>query len=152
MDKVQYRKFLMAKIDVAQREVEVMKDLVSMLDAEETTPVETSAPVKQEQKEELKKAKAPKKKSEPQPEKEVESETEAQETEAVADEDDFMNDEATDIDAPTLDDVRKVVKAFAAKHGKQKTEKLLSKFGAAAIPQIKAKDFAKVIELANKYL
>lgn len=150
MDKSTYRKFLMAKIDVAQREIEVTKELVAMLD-EETAPVaQDAAPAKQEAKAEPKKEKATKKKPEPQPEKEVEPETESA-PEAAADEDDFFGDD-TDIEAPTLDDVRKVIKAFAAKHGKQKTEKLLAKFGAQAIPQIKEKDFSKVIELANKYL
>ena len=143
MDKNTYRKFLMAKIDVAQREIEVTKELVAMLDEGTVTSAEETqaAPV------EPKKAKASKAKPETKQEAPEKIETESE----TSLDDDFMNDDA-DISAPTVDDVRKAIKDFAAKHGKQKTEKLLSKFNAQAIPQIKEKDFTKVIELVNKYL
>lgn len=147
MDKIHYRKFLMAKIDVAQREIEVTKELVSMLDGETHTEAPEKVETKVEPKKEKPTKKAPKAEVEAAPEVEQEQESAP---EASSDDDFFGEDD--DLKTPTVDDVRKVVKAFAAKHGKQKTEKLLSKFGAQAIPQIKEKDFAKVIELANKYL
>lgn len=77
--------------------------------------------------------------------------------EAAAEEDaaddldlDMGDDEAAD--EPTLEDVRKVVKDFATKHGKDKALKLLSKFKVTSIPDIKKADYAKVIELAKKHL
>lgn len=146
MDKNTYRKFLMAKIDVAQREIEVTKELVAILDSE-SAPQSAAVEVVSEAPKAEKKSKAKTEKvQEVKPEVEVEV---SQATESL--DDDFMGEDE-EISAPTLDDVRKVIKAFAAKHGKQKTEKLLAKFGATAIPQIKEKDFSKVLELANKYL
>lgn len=149
MDKNAYRKFLMAKIDVAQREIEVTKELVAMLDGETHTEAPEKVEIKPEPKKEKSTKKAPKVEVEAAPE--VEPETEQEAAPEASNDDDFFGED-DDLKTPTVDDVRKVVKAFAAKHGKQKTEKLLSKFGAQAIPQIKEKDFAKVIELANKYL
>lgn len=68
-------------------------------------------------------------------------------------EEDMFADEAEAQDeSPTLDEVRKVVKDFATKHGKEKALKLLGKFKVTAIPDIKKADYAKVIELAKKYL
>lgn len=69
------------------------------------------------------------------------------------DDDDMFGDDAADEDTgPTLDDVRKVVKDFATKHGKEKALKLLGKFKVTSIPDIKKADYAKVIELAKKHL
>lgn len=66
--------------------------------------------------------------------------------------DDMFGDEAEADEGPTLDDVRKVVKDFATKHGKEKALKLLGKFKVTSIPDIKKGDYAKVIELAKKHL
>jgi hypothetical protein len=75
------------------------------------------------------------------------------ETEPEAADDDMFGDDPTEEDAgPTLDDVRKVVKDFATKHGKEKALKLLGKFKVTSIPDIKKADYAKVIELAKKHL
>lgn len=67
------------------------------------------------------------------------------------DDDLFGDDEPAD-EGPTLEDVRKVVKDFATKHGKEKALKLLGKFKVTAINDIKKADYGKVIELAKKHL
>lgn len=72
--------------------------------------------------------------------------------EAEADDDMFGDDAADEDTGPTLDEVRKVVKDFATKHGKEKALKLLGKFKVTSIPDIKKADYAKVIELAKKHL
>jgi hypothetical protein len=73
--------------------------------------------------------------------------------EVASDDDDMFGDDAAEEDTgPTLDDVRKVVKDFATKHGKEKALKLLGKFKVTSIPDIKKADYAKVIELAKKHL
>lgn len=69
-----------------------------------------------------------------------------------ADADDMFGDEAEGSDEPTLDDVRKIVKDFATKHGKDKALKLLGKFKVTAINDLKKGDYSKVIELAKKHL
>lgn len=73
--------------------------------------------------------------------------------EAAEESDDLFGDDAAEEDeGPTLEDVRKVVKDFATKHGKEKALKLLGKFKVTSIPDIKKADYAKVIELAKKHL
>lgn len=72
--------------------------------------------------------------------------------EVEVEEDDMFGDDAEESNEPTLEDVRKVVKDFATKHGKEKALKLLGKFKVTSIPDIKKADYAKVIELAKKYL
>ncbi len=67
------------------------------------------------------------------------------------DDDLFGDDEPAD-EGPTLEDVRKVVKDFATKHGKEKALNLLGKFKVTAINDIKKSDYGKVIELAKKHL
>lgn len=67
------------------------------------------------------------------------------------DDDLFSDDEPAD-EGPTLEDVRKVVKDFATKHGKEKALKLLGKFKVTAINDIKKADYGKVIELAKNHL
>lgn len=76
------------------------------------------------------------------------------ETEAAAEtsDDDLFGDEEPADEGPTLEDVRKVVKDFATKHGKEKALKLLGKFKVTAINDIKKADYGKVIELAKKHL
>ena len=65
----------------------------------------------------------------------------------------MFGDEADEaLNEPTLDDVRKVVKAFATKHGKEKALKLLEKFKVTSIPDLKKKDYAACIDLANKHM
>lgn len=86
---------------------------------------------------------------------EVESpfkDTPAEETEG--DDDDLFGDDAADAAPaePTIDDIRKVVKDFCAKHGKEKGLKLLGKFKAASIPDVKKGDYQKLIDLAKKHL
>lgn len=75
------------------------------------------------------------------------------ETETATDDlDDMFGDEKVEDTGPTLEDVRKIVKDFATKHGKEKALKLLGKFKVTSIPDIKKTDYAAVIELAKKHL
>jgi hypothetical protein len=86
---------------------------------------------------------------------EVESpykETKADLADATDDLDDMFGDEKVEDTGPTLEDVRKIVKDFATKHGKEKALKLLGKFKVTSIPDIKKTDYAAVIELAKKHL
>lgn len=138
------RKIVFAEMNVAAYRQKVFADLLAELDgrgasnanAEEVeTVVETKTAAKG------------KSKSKPvQQVEEVETEVES------AEEDDMFGDEAEEDQGPTLDDVRKVVKDFATKHGKEKALKLLGKFKVTSIPDIKKTDYAKVIELAKKHL
>lgn len=65
---------------------------------------------------------------------------------------DFLDEEVQDaVKEPDVADVRKAMKDFANKHGKEKTLKFLGKFKATAIPELNKKDYAKVIELAQKH-
>jgi len=146
MDAKFFRKYLMSKLDAAQREVEILKAAIEGLDSDGPAPaseeVEDAPPVKKSSKKDETKKTESKKKTE-----EV--------VEESTDMDDFMSDEPLEDDVmkePTSDDVRKIIKDFATKHGKEKSLKLLSKFGASAINDIKKKDFSKVIELASKHL
>lgn len=71
---------------------------------------------------------------------------------AEGDDLDFLDEEAEEIvKAPEIADVRAAVKEFANVHGKEKCVAFLKKFGASAIPELKKKDYAKVIELAKKH-
>lgn len=138
------RKFLMYQLSAAQAQVAALEHAIKGLDGEggETTP----APAK-ETKTEKKSGKGAAKT------KPVETEPEAQVDDAVEADDLDMDLDAVDgSEEPTLDDVRKVVKDFATKHGKEKALKLLSKFNVTSIPDIKKADYAKVIELAKKHL
>lgn len=90
-------------------------------------------------------AKPAKKAAKPEP---VVEETE--ETEESSGLDEMFNDEAEP--EVTVDDVRKVIKAFGAKHGKEKVLNALKKFKAQAISDIKKADYPKVIELLSKYI
>lgn len=134
------RKYLMSKIDCAQREIEINQMLVKQLDAE--TEVGTTAETKIQKVEpevETKKVKKAEKKTEA-----VVAETES---------DDLFGDgEAEKSDEPTTEDVRKVVKDFATKHGKEKALKLLGKFKVTNIPDLKKADYSKIIELAKKHM
>lgn len=132
------RKYLMSKIDCAQREIEINQMLVKQLDSE--TEVGTTADSKVEVKAETK--------AEPKTKKaEKKAEVVAEETEDL-----FGDDEAEKSDEPTTEDVRKVVKDFATKHGKEKALKLLGKFKVTNIPDLKKADYAKIIELARKHM
>lgn len=55
-------------------------------------------------------------------------------------------------DEPTIDDVRRVIKAFGMKHGKEKALKLLGKFKATSVQEIKKADYGKFVELGSKYI
>ena len=134
------RKYLMSKIDCAQREIEINQMLVKQLDGE--TEVGTTADSKVEVKAETK--------AEPKTKKaEKKSEAVVAETES---DDLFGDDEAEKSDEPTTEDVRKVVKDFATKHGKEKALELLGKFKVTNIPDLKKADYSKIIELAKKHM
>lgn len=147
MDKETLRKVVFAQLNAKTYEVELLKNLLAEIDggtveAQEAQP--EAAPVKKAEK---KTESKPKAKAKPEP---VQEEVEAEETEEA---DDMFGDDAAEEDqGPTLEDVRKVVKDFATKHGKEKALKLLGKFKVTAIPDIKKSDYAKVIELAKKHL
>ena len=138
------RKIVFAEMNVAAYRQKVYADLLAELDgrgASNASAEEVETVV------ETKTAAKTKSKSKPvAPVEEVETEVEA------AEEDDMFGDEAEEDQGPTLDDVRKVVKDFATKHGKEKALKLLGKFKVTSIPDIKKTDYAKVIELAKKHL
>lgn len=129
------RKMVFAEMNVAAYRQKVFSDLLAELDgrtAEATEPEETVVETKT-------KGKTKSKPVEPEPE-------------ATEDDDDMFGDEPEVDQGPTLEDVRKVVKDFATKHGKEKALKLLGKFKVTSIPDIKKTDYAKVIELAKKHL
>lgn len=144
----------MSKLDSAQREVEMLKGAVASLDAEETTSTEEAeaeeTPTKKSTKVDAKSSKKSAKKVE---EVEEETETEA-DAESVEESDDdmFADEDGGEDDQPTVEDVRKIVKSFATKFGKDAALKLLKKFKATAIPELKKNEYAKVIELANRHL
>jgi hypothetical protein len=71
--------------------------------------------------------------------------------EEVVENDDMFGDESLS-DEPTVEDVRKIVKTFSAKHGKDKALKLLGKFKVTAIPDLKKSDYQPLIDFANKHL
>lgn len=156
MDKQFLRKYFMSKLDSAQREVEILKGAVASLDAdnetaEETSEEEVAAPSKKAAaKTDAKSSKKAAAKKE-EAEEETEAEADAESVEE-SDDDMFGEDEAEEDDQPTVDDVRKIVKSFATKFGKDAALKLLKKFKATAIPELKKNEYAKVIELANRHL
>lgn len=135
------RKIVFAEMNVASYRVKVFSGLLAELDGRQAEATEEETVV------ETKTAAKTKSKSKPvaAPVEEVETEVEA------AEEDDMFGEEEVD-QGPTLEDVRKVVKDFATKHGKEKALKLLGKFKVTSIPDIKKTDYAKVIELAKKHL
>lgn len=151
MDKQFLRKYFMSKLDSAQREVEMLKGAVASLDAEETTSTEEAeaeeTPTKKSTKVDAKSSKKSAKKVE-----EVEEETETEEASEESEDDMFGEEASEEDDQPTVEDVRKIVKSFATKFGKDKALQLLKKFKATAIPDVKKADYAKLIELANKHL
>jgi len=122
----------------------------------EAAPAETKAAQPEAAPAETKAAKGKgKAKAAPAPEVDDALETAHADAEADAasegDDDLFGDDEPAD-EGPTLEDVRKVVKDFATKHGKEKALNLLGKFKVTAINDIKKSDYGKVIELAKKHL
>lgn len=134
------RKIVFAEMNAASYRAKVYGDLLAELDGRTASTEEAETVV------ETKTATKTKSKSKPvAPVEEVETEVEAEE-------DDMFGEEAEEESGPTLDDVRKVVKDFATKHGKEKALKLLGKFKVTSIPDIKKTDYAKVIELAKKHL
>jgi hypothetical protein len=105
-------------------------------------------PVKEDAGEPVNATKKTKGKAKAKPEVEPEETEEVSET--SEDDDMFGDDEEAD-NTPTLEDVRKAVKNFATKHGKEKTLKLLGKWKVTAINDLKKADYGKVIELAQKH-
>lgn len=145
MDEKFYRKYLFSRLDTVQREAEVLKECIALLDKGEDKEArdveEATPPKKTSAKTEVKKGKA---KAEPE-------ETEELEAADDADELDLESDEESEPEL-TVDDVRKTVKTFALKHGKDKALKLLQKFKTTSISDLKKTDYSKVIELAQKHL
>lgn len=138
------RKIVFAEMNVASYRVKVFSELLAELDGRATGTVEAT---EEETVVETKTAAKTKSKSKP-----VAAPVEEVETEVEAEEDDMFGDDAEVDQGPTLEDVRKVVKDFATKHGKEKCLKMLSKFGVTSIPDIKKQDYPKVIALAKKHL
>lgn len=141
------RKIVFAEMNVAAYRQKVYADLLAELDgrgasnasAEEVeSVVETKTATKGNAKTKSKSAPV------------VEAEEDM--NEVAQDDNDMFDEEVEEDQGPTLDDVRKVVKDFATKHGKEKALKLLGKFKVTSIPDIKKADYAKVIELAKKHL
>lgn len=146
------KKYLLYKLSSAQAEVAMLEEQIKALPAEGDAPA--AAPAKNEKKNEKKSSgKKDAAKTEPAPEAGVETDEFADASESSDGDDlDMDLDSGDAADEPTLDDVRKVVKDFATKHGKEKALKLLGKFKVTSIPDIKKGDYAKVIELAKKHL
>ena len=132
------RKIVFAEMNVSAYRTKVYEDLLAEIDGRSTEKEDVKGTTTAKKVETKKTTKV----------KEVVEEI-AEESEA--DDDMFGDDDAKDED-PTLDDVRKIVKTFATKHGKEKALKLLGKFKASAIPDVKKQDYAKIIELAKKHL
>lgn len=136
------KKMLTARLYLAKMEFEIINQAIKNLDKEgemsekSDEAEETPAPVKT--KATTKKAAAPVK---------VEESDESEESE-----DDLDLDGEDETPAITLEAVRKTVKTFALKHGKDKAVKLLQKFKATSMSDIKTNDYAKVIELAEKHM
>lgn len=158
MDRKALRKTVFAIMNAKQYEAELYKTLLTEIDgleveakavqADTTTEQEYPAietPVKKKAAKETTKVATTKKAAKVE---EVEAEEETDDT------DDMFADEigGEEDQGPTLEDVRKVVKDFATKHGKEKALKLLGKFKVTAIPDIKKTDYSKVIELAKKHM
>jgi hypothetical protein len=152
----QLRKIVFAEMNAASYRVQVFAELLAEIDGRQ-------APQSEAVVDELKETKtAPKKESPKKETKKAVKEEVVEEDDSVhgggpandhqSDDDDMFGDEAEEDAGPTLDDVRKVVKDFATKHGKEKALKLLGKFKVTSIPDIKKQDYAKVIELAKKHL
>ena len=135
------RKIVFAEMNVASYRVKVFSELLAELDGRQAEATEEETVV------ETKTAAKTKSKSKP-----VAAPVEEVETEVEAEEDDMFGDDAEVDQGPTLEDVRKVVKDFATKFGKDKALQLLGKFKVSSIPDIKKTDYAKVIELANRHL
>jgi len=138
------RKIVFAEMNVADYRVKIFKDLLAELDgkgaAEETEAEETTTATK--------KAATTAKKGAT---KKVEAE-EVEAEEVESNDDDMFGDGAELDNEPTVEDVRKVVKQFSNKHGKDKAMKLLGKFKVTAIPDLKKADYQKVIDLSNKHM
>lgn len=135
---------------IAQSELENLEKGMKSEASEETTTKATkgkkSAPA-----DEMEEVESPYK-EEPKKGKKAPAKEEVVEEEVEAEEDDMFGDDEQESNEPTLEDIRKVVKDFATKHGKEKTLKLLGKFKVTSIPDLKKADYAKVIELAKKHL
>jgi len=88
--------------------------------------------------------------------KETPKVVEANEQESTdIDMDDLFSEEAAEDEKPlepTIDDVRGVVKKFAAKHGKDKTLLLLKKFKVESLPELKKAQYSKFIEVTSKHI
>ena len=70
--------------------------------------------------------------------------------------DDFDLDMDLDLDAqeagPTIDDVMTSAKAVHAKSGRDMLARLLKKYGASKVPEVKESDYEGFIDTANKIL
>jgi len=137
LDAGHLRKMVFAMMNAAGYQVRVWEELLAELDGrsletKETEETETTT----------------KKKSTSTKKKAV-AEVETQEE--VVENDDMFGDESLS-DEPTVEDVRKIVKTFSAKHGKDKALKLLGKFKVTAIPDLKKSDYQPLIDFANKHL
>jgi len=147
-----FRKYLMSKIDSLQREVEFLQQTVKAYDAQNETGKTGPAQPEAEVPAQVVEKKARKT---PAPKSEVKTEAKAEEVVQAKDvsDDDFLNDDTTEeLSGPTKEDVRKIVKEFASKHGKDKALALLKKFSVTSIPDLKESDYSKLIELAKKHL
>lgn len=152
----QLRKIVFAEMNAAAYRQQVFAELLAEIDGRPAPQSEAVVDAKETKA-------APKKEAKKETKKTAKEEVvEAEEDDSVhgggpandhqSDDDDMFGDDAEEDAGPTLDDVRKVVKDFATKHGKEKALKLLGKFKVTSIPDIKKQDYAKVIELAKKHL
>lgn len=144
------RKYAMGRISSLQYEIQVLNELVKSVDKEDEAGTTSDTPTPAASQKPASKPVEAKTTATAKPAAKAAPKTAAPVEEA---DDDLFGDDSdsTEIGA-TLDDVRKTLKEFAAKHGKDKALKILSKFKVQAIPDIKEVDYAKVIELCQKHM
>lgn len=147
-----YRKYILARMSALQYETELLKGELKNIDGGSD---ETES---EDEEQEDPKSKSGASKSGTKNSNGTKSSKKApppEEDEDAADEEDAddldLDSDEEELDEPTKEDVTKAVKDFAKKFGKEKAQVFLKKFKVTAISDIKKADYAKAIELANKY-
>lgn len=138
LDAGHLRKIVYAFMNATAYQVRVWEELLAELDGKKVSAKETEE-TEVEVETTTKKKPATKKKAV------------AEVVEDVEENDDMFGDESSS-DEPTIEDVRKIVKSFSAKHGKDKAMKLLGKYKVTAIPDLKKSDYQPLIDFASKHL
>lgn len=149
MAKVDQRKYLLAQINASQYQTAYLKEKLEELDGkgagaeEETDVAETAA-----------NSKAAKQAAERTAAAKGKGKSLAREEDAGGEDDGlgFLDGDAEEDAGPTEDDVKTAVKKFAAAFGKDKVAKLLEKFKAKAMQDIKPAKYQELIDMVNTAL